>query len=170
VEELMAASFVLNGRTHRVEIVARRPHLVLSVDGRLHAVRGHHRLPDGLPEDDGAPLAFAHARSDAAVAIRMDGTTHRLTWIDPRAAAAGHAAADDVIRAPMPGVVIAVHAAEGDTVAEGATVVTIESMKLQTALTAPRAGTIAELAVAEGATFDKDAVLVRLAPPEDDQA
>ncbi len=166
----MAASFILSGQTHRVEVVARRPHLVLAVDGRLHTVRGLHRLPEGGIEVDGGTLAFAHARSDATVAIRMDGTTHRLTWVDPRAAAAGHALADDTIRAPMPGVVIEIHAAPGDAVAEGVTIVTIESMKLQTALTAPRAGIIAEIAVGDGATFDKDAVLVRLAPPEADPA
>ena len=47
----------------------------------------------------------------------------------------------------------------------GETVVTIESMKLQMKLDAPRDGEIAEIAAREGEGFDKDAVLARLAAP-----
>ena len=166
----MPVTFTLNGQTHRVEIIARRPHLVLSVDGRRHVVQDASALAAGRLVVDGETVAFDHARTGSAVSVRLDGTTHRLTWQDPRAAAAGHAAADDVIRAPMPGAVIAVHHAPGDAVAEGAVIVTIESMKLQTALVAPRAGVVADIAVASGDRFDKDAVLVRLAPPEKDPA
>lgn len=166
----MPVSFTLNGQTHRVEILARRPHLVLSVDGRRHVVQDMSGMAAGHLWIDGTPVAFDHARVGAAVSVRMEGATHRMTWQDPRAAAAGHAAGDDVIRAPMPGAVIAVHHAPGDAVVAGAVIVTIESMKLQTALAAPRDGVIAEVAVIEGDRFDKDAVLVRLAPPDKDPA
>jgi len=162
----MTVAFTRNDQTHSVTILARRPHLVLSVDGRRHVVQDAAALAAGRLVIDGDPVAFDHARSGAAVAVRLAGATHRLVWQDPRAAAAGHAAADDVIRAPMPGTVIGMHHAVGDRVAEGAVIVTIESMKLQTALTAPRAGVIAEITVADGDRFDKDAVIVRLAPPE----
>jgi biotin carboxyl carrier protein len=64
----------------------------------------------------------------------------------------------------MPGVVIAVHAAEGQTVARGDTLVVIESMKLETAIKAPRDGVIATVHVAVGKTFDRAAPLVTLAP------
>ncbi len=43
----------------------------------------------------------------------------------------------------------------------------IESMKLETTITAPRDGVVAELGYAVGDTFDKGAVLVRLAPEAD---
>jgi acetyl/propionyl-CoA carboxylase alpha subunit len=170
VEKLMSATFSHNGQTHTVTILARRPHLVLSVDGRRHVVQDVAGHAGGTLAIDGEAVTFAHARTDAAVAVRLGGATHRMVWQDPRAAAAGHTAADDVIRAPMPGAVIAVHHAAGDTVAEGAVIVTIESMKLQTALIAPRAGVIAEISVGDGDRFDKDAVIVRLAPPDKDPA
>jgi biotin carboxyl carrier protein len=58
--------------------------------------------------------------------------------------------------------VVSVHKAVGDSVARGETIVTIESMKLQTALIAPRDGVIAELYRKEGESFEKDEMIVRL--------
>jgi len=40
----------------------------------------------------------------------------------------------------------------------------IESMKLQTVLSAMREGTVAEILRAEGETFEKDAIIVMLEP------
>ena len=68
----------------------------------------------------------------------------------------------DHVKAPMPGAVVSVHKAVGDTVKRGETIVTIESMKLQTALVAPRDGVIAELNRKEGESFEKDEVIARL--------
>ena len=62
----------------------------------------------------------------------------------------------------MPGAVISVHKAVGDRVSRGETIITIESMKLQTALPAPRDGAIAAILRAVGEVFDKDEVIVRL--------
>lgn len=39
-------------------------------------------------------------------------------------------------------------------------------MKLQTALNAPRAGTVAEILREEGETFERDALLVALEPED----
>jgi biotin carboxyl carrier protein len=69
------------------------------------------------------------------------------------------------VRAPMPGVVVSVQKTIGAAVRRGETILTIESMKLQMALNAPRDGVIAELPVREGDVFDKDAVLARLEAP-----
>ena len=41
-------------------------------------------------------------------------------------------------------------------------------MKLETTIRAPRAGVVAELPLSAGATFDKGALLVRLAAVEED--
>lgn len=62
----------------------------------------------------------------------------------------------------MPGAVLWVHKTAGAKVARGEAIVTIESMKLQMALTAPRDGVVAELMRAEGETFEKDEVIARL--------
>ena len=59
------------------------------------------------------------------------------------------------------------HKQQGEDVLRGETIVTIESMKLQTALAAPRDGRIAALLRREGETFDKDEVIVRLEEAEE---
>lgn len=69
--------------------------------------------------------------------------------------------------APMPGVVVDVHAAEGDTVAKGRPLMTIESMKILTVISAPRAGKIVRIHFSPGQPFQKGDVLVTLSPKEE---
>ena len=52
------------------------------------------------------------------------------------------------VGASMPGTVIALHAAAGAKVDAGAPLLTLEAMKMETVVRAPRAGTVKELAVA----------------------
>lgn len=153
----MAVKFTHGGSTHDITLLARHP-LTLAVDGRVHVA------------DSNAPAPIV-AGDDSETMVRLDGRTYRLKRIDPRAEAAGMGAAEDEIRAPMPGAVVSVHAVPGDAVTAGQTIVTIESMKLQTALQAPRDGVLAEIAHPEGATFEKDAVVARLESlPKGDKA
>lgn len=65
--------------------------------------------------------------------------------VRPDDAHSGHAE----LTSPMPGSVVAVGVADGDRVAAGAVVVTVEAMKMEHALTAPVDGVV-ELLVAEG--------------------
>src|ERR1700730_16680821 len=111
---------------------------------------------------DGATIAVDGDR----VHIHLDGGTYMVQYTDPVARHARHGAgaSDDLIEAPMPGVVIAVHAAQGQAVTRGDTLVVIESMKLETAIKAPRDGVIATVHVTVGKTFDRAAPLVTLAP------
>jgi propionyl-CoA carboxylase alpha chain len=52
--------------------------------------------------------------------------------------------------APMPGTVLAVHVAAGDTVAAGGLVMIVEAMKMEHRITAPHAGTVAEVRARPG--------------------
>ena len=49
------------------------------------------------------------------------------------------------VGAPMPGTVIAVHCSEGAKVKEGDPLLTLEAMKMETVVRAPRDGTLKEL-------------------------
>ena len=74
------------------------------------------------------------------------------------------------VHAPMPGVVFAVHAREGEEVAEGTPLVVLEAMKMQNALASPAAGIVRSVHVAPGQTVDGEALLVvleRLDAPRD---
>jgi biotin carboxyl carrier protein len=115
-------------------------------------------------EANGRQVPMVIAVDGDVIHIHLDGEAYRLAYTDAatfHAAAAG-GAAGNVVRAPMPGVVIASPVAEGDVVAAGDTLIVIESMKLETAIKAPRAGTVETVSFTLGQTFDRDAILVKL--------
>ena len=100
------------------------------------------------------------------VHLHWRGAGHVVRFLDPVRlhAGGGETAGADVARAPMPGTVIAVAVAEGQAVLAGDPLVIIESMKLETTIRAARDGVVATVHVSVGGTFEKDAVLLTLAP------
>lgn len=116
------------------------------------------------PETGGALVAV----DGDTIHVWLDGETVTLRYHDAVRyfGGSGNASASDVILAPMPGTVVAVHVAAGAAVARGDTVMVIESMKLETAIKAPRDGTLATLHVAVGQAFDRSAPLATLAAAE----
>ena len=117
-----------------------------------------------LPAVDGAAPA-SNSTSGAASrfdAVRVGDTVHldlagrsvAFSLATPpdvdraaRAAARSRGTGPVELVAPMPGRVISVHAAVGDTVQTGDPVVTLEAMKMEHAVVAPIAGRVAELSV-----------------------
>jgi propionyl-CoA carboxylase alpha chain len=68
---------------------------------------------------------------------------------------------DDLLRCPMPGLVIDVTVGGGDYVRKGQELFRIESMKMQSSIAAPRDGEVAEVLVSSGQTVETDQVLLR---------
>jgi 3-methylcrotonyl-CoA carboxylase alpha subunit len=116
---------------------------------------------------DGATIAIEHdaaeAGSEAAdsLLIAEGGQVWQLTTWRAAGGAAG-TAGDGAILAPMPGRVIAVDVAAGDTVTKGQKLLTLEAMKMEHGLTAPFDGVVAELNAAVGSQVQVDALLVRI--------
>ncbi|MHA6332896.1 acetyl/propionyl/methylcrotonyl-CoA carboxylase subunit alpha [Qipengyuania sp. CAU 1752] len=77
------------------------------------------------------------------------------------------AAGDGAILAPMPGKVIAVDVAQGDTVTAGQRLMVLEAMKMEHALTAPFDGIVTELNAGEGGQVQVEAVLCVVEPVEE---
>lgn len=75
---------------------------------------------------------------------------------------------DAELTSPMPGAVVAVAVADGDSVEAGTVVVTVEAMKMEHALTAPVAGVV-ELIVSEGEQVKVGQVLARITATEEPQ-
>ena len=67
-----------------------------------------------------------------------------------------------VITATLPGMIVTVAVEAGDEVEEGAPLVTIEAMKMQNEVRAPRAGRVIEVQVASGQAVATGAALLRL--------
>jgi biotin carboxyl carrier protein len=94
--------------------------------------------------------------------IPVSVRTHREQLLaEAEVAARQHGGPIDV-RASLPGLVVALGAAEGEEVEEGHPLVTIEAMKMQNEVRAPHAGRVAHVAVAAGQTVATGALLLRL--------
>jgi len=123
-----------------------------------------------------------HTLTDDTVSVTLDGVRHTFhraaDWIgrdgdawhvrdhDPVAASltgARHAGADS-LTAPMPGTVTVVKVAVGDEVSAGQSLLVVEAMKMEHVISAPHAGTVAELDVTPGTTVAMDQVLAVITP------
>ena len=96
------------------------------------------------------------------VLVSIDGRVRRLTPVDERRAARGHAAHDAAIEAPMPGTCRDVFVKPGDKVEKGARLVLIEAMKMEHELKAPRAGTVKSVAARKGEPVSPGNALVEI--------
>lgn len=70
------------------------------------------------------------------------------------------------IAAPLPGTVIAISVKNGDSVVKGQTMIILESMKMENAITAPTDGKVEKISVAVGSYVTKEQELVSLKVPE----
>jgi biotin carboxyl carrier protein len=73
---------------------------------------------------------------------------------------AGSAHGEQKVTAPMPGRVVRMLVATGDTVEARQPVVVVEAMKMENELRSPKAGTVKEVPVAAGASVEAGRVLL----------
>ncbi|WP_341712866.1 acetyl/propionyl/methylcrotonyl-CoA carboxylase subunit alpha [Erythrobacter sp.] len=106
-----------------------------------------------------------HLNPDTIV-VTERGRGHLFTSQPQRGTGHHHAHDGDII-APMPGKVITVDVADGDTVTAGQRLMVLEAMKMEHALTAPFDGTVSGLAVSAGSQVQVDAVLAIVEPKEE---
>lgn len=66
------------------------------------------------------------------------------------------------VTAPLPGAVLAVKAAQGDTVRDGQVVIILEAMKMENEITAPRSGTVTAVHAQVGASVGEGDVLLEI--------
>ena len=121
---------------------------------------------------DGAAHEIAVLGRDP-LRLWVDGVETRVHVADERAVAAARrggrrAAGRAEVRAPMPGLLKAIHVAEGERVEAGAPLITLEAMKMENELRAPQAGTVTKLGAGVGATVDGGTLLVVIAPDRPD--
>ncbi len=128
---------------------------------RLNAPRTVRLAADGeerlVPVDLGRPGEPALVRVGDVVHVDVGGRSVSMTLAPPpdvdraaRLAGRGQASGSAELSAPMPGRVLAIHAALGDTVTAGQPVVTLEAMKMEHIVPAPVDGRLGELLVAPG--------------------
>ncbi|MDR1692189.1 MAG: biotin/lipoyl-binding protein [Oscillospiraceae bacterium] len=77
-------------------------------------------------------------------------------------AAAAPAAGEEVIASPLPGNILAVKVAAGDTVTKGQVLLIIEAMKMENEVLAPRDGVVAQVVTSKGSVVETGAPLLTL--------
>ena len=160
----------LSGKQHEVVI---GPGDAVTVDGRRYeaslasagAAAGHSLLMNGASHD----LLARHA-GPGAWEIEADGRVFAVEVLDERAAAvrrlSGAAKGPRSVpslKAPMPGLVVRIAVAPGETVAAGDRVAIIEAMKMENELRAAADACVAKVLVSPGQAVEKDQVLVEFA-------
>lgn len=155
------------GDAHAVDVARHGGRATVTIDGRdFHgALR---------PAGDGYELTLEDRTEPLWILVDGDqvlvhafGRSWALAIVDPVERSRGGGPSDDVATAPMPGTVIRVDVAPGDAVTAGQVLVVIESMKMQSEITAVRDGVVEQVHVDVDTTFDRGAPLVALAPEEE---
>ena len=150
------------GTPYRLSVACTGP------DRYLIEVEGHRVLAEVEPMrryERRVTIAGARYRVVAIVQgadqlVEVDGVPHRVSQDD-----AG------MVRSAGPSVVVSITVGVGDEVAAGASVAVLESMKMETVLSAPFAGRIVEVLASGNVQLDAGAPVVRLEPiSEDDDA
>ena len=141
----------VDGKIYEIdfESVAGQPVYSLIVDGRSHE-------------------SYIY-QGDDNWQVLMRGRLYPVTVEDEREKRLRAAAGGGVVetgefhlRAPMPGLVVALPVAEGETVKRGQVILILESMKMQNELKAPRDGTIGRIRVRPGETVEQKQTLLSM--------
>lgn len=146
-----------DGGEHRVEYRFTRTGLRLSDDEQVQLVSA---TPEEVVLADGSGVARALTVARYGDDVYVDsarGPVHLVAL--PRFPEPGSAVEQGSLVAPMPGNVIRIGAAVGDTVEAGQALIWLEAMKMEHTITAPTDGVLAELNVKVGRQVEVGAVL-----------
>ncbi|ANL30382.1 methylcrotonoyl-CoA carboxylase subunit alpha (plasmid) [Rhizobium phaseoli] len=125
------------------------------IDGHLHWGRARADLEAKAVEMDEATVLF-DAGNAWSIGLPHAGEVE-----------ANHGVGDGAILSPMPGLVISVDIAEGDPVAKGDRLLTVEAMKMEHTLRAPFDGIVGKLQVSPGARVSENQLVVTVMKGED---
>lgn len=159
----MRLYFTHAGRTYRVELQAAAGGWEAWVDGQRYQLSAN-RGRDLVLEIDGKRHEFAWARQGRKTWLQSGGRSFELERAAGGQSAGSAAAAESILRAPMPGQVTKVLAQPGEVVKAGAVLVLLEAMKMEVRIQAPQDAKIAQVNVQDGQSVEKEQVLVELEP------
>lgn len=140
------------------------------LDAQLHAVVG---TPLRQLVLTGRSVTFAMVRQVEGWTLLRAGEIWDATVVDERTrqlremTGQSVGSGDQVVAAPMPGLVLRVEVQVGTRVKAGAGLLVLEAMKMENELRSPIAGTVTAVHVESGQPVEKGARLVEVAAPVD---
>ncbi len=170
----MTYEITIDGQSHQVHIertatdeVQGLTHYTVTIgDGAPRFIESCRPVADVLSLlIDGQAWEAGLVRTDEGFDVELIGVHHAVTVVDPRRKAlrlTGSSSGGAIITR-MPGRIIAVLVAEGDTVEKGQPVIIVEAMKMENQLKATQAGTVKNVCVAVGDLVESKTTLVELA-------
>jgi len=163
----------VNGRTLEVEVRERLGELELSIDGEPrefeYAEADH--LGQVAAQLDGRSYGVSIEGDEHRCWVTVAGHLYQVEIEDEREQAA-HAAErasgrrGGTLESVMPGIVVQLLVAEGESVREGQPLLILEAMKMQNEIAASCAGIVKAFHVDEGAAVASGQKLVTLAPED----
>lgn len=137
----------------------------ISIDGRETAATVT-PLPDGsaMVELDGRRIRVAGARRRSSILAAAGPFAAEFVIVERRATHRMGGLAAPEVDAPMPGKVLKVLVAEGQTVEHGEALIVLEAMKMETTLYAESPAIVAKICVVAGQMVDHGARLIELSP------
>jgi propionyl-CoA carboxylase alpha chain len=130
----------------------------------VRVLRHNHRDVD--IEIGGRRMTSRITRTGDDLHVQTPGGTAHLHVV-PRFRPPVSSGPDGGLNAPMPGVVLHLRVAPGDTVATGQVLVVLEAMKMEHHIKAPADGRVAEIRVSEGQRVDNGALLLVIGTADD---
>jgi acetyl/propionyl-CoA carboxylase alpha subunit len=150
-------------RVVEVAVTATSDRLQVGVDGRIFAPDVEPVAPGVFVLREGDRVRTFHCVRDGdEIHLFWNGATYRLVEEGEGRRAAQHQPSGG-LEAPMPGKVIKVSVAVGDTVAKGQEILVVEAMKMENAIRAPRPGRVSKIAAKVGDMVTPGVILVELA-------
>lgn len=155
--------YLVGERKLKLEYRAQRDgSLVVSVDGCARRTRVLRSSGADIDlEVDGRRSALAISSVGARRLVHGEFGDVELLEL-PRFAVAGPAQAGGALKAPMPGRVLAISVAPGESVVRGQLLMVLEAMKMEHRITAPADGIVQAIRVAEGEQVANGALLAVL--------
>ncbi|MEP2496061.1 MAG: acetyl/propionyl/methylcrotonyl-CoA carboxylase subunit alpha [Parasphingorhabdus sp.] len=143
----------------------------ITVDGAQVDLSAEYTPGDSLilAEVAGKPLSVKIEKTADGFALNSHGATHKARILP--AHVAEHAVhmiekippdLSKYLLCPMPGLLVALHVGEGDTVVEGQPLAVVEAMKMENILRAEKNGVVKSVEAAQGDSLAVDAVILEL--------
>ena len=105
--------------------------------------------------------------ADKTVSLRINGHRHTVQLkdrfdllLEKMGMSSAATAAVNTLKAPMPGLIVGINAAVGDTVSKGDSLLILEAMKMENNLKAPGDGIIKAIRTTKGDRVEKGQVLI----------